>query len=94
MKPVTLAGTSLGDGNTACISCAGRVWSCSTGTMWPSTIDSRATYQGSMARPMPARQAARMVDRLLVRSGPWIGTDSSAPPGTCSSQRASPCTLL
>lgn len=38
MKPVTFCGTSLGDGNTVCISCEGRPWSGSCYTMLPSVL--------------------------------------------------------
>ena len=31
MKWMTFCGTSLGEGKTACISCAGKAWSVSTG---------------------------------------------------------------
>ncbi len=39
----TLPGTSLGDGNTAWISCSGRLWSRSTSTTWPDASESAAT---------------------------------------------------
>ncbi len=43
---------------------------------------------------MPARAAASSADRLLLRSGPFTGTETLWPSAPLKCQRSSPCTVL